>query len=271
MTTIAHIEPERVVVGVDTHQDGHVAVGTGCYGAGLSRFLTREGHLVIEVLRPNRQTRRRRGKSDPLDAEAAARAVLSGEASGRPKGGDGLVEAIRTLRVARATAMKARTQTSNALRAMVVTAPEELRSARLDLPSKRPQALRRPRDLRHPQIHHRERTAHRRLTINRSVGAVLLIRPRAGRVQPVMGAGRGGLRPPGVSGHPAALCLAAELGPVLVFESEVAGCWRSATAARRAGRGRAPGGRGGRSWRGRTGGAAQSAPRWGTPTTRRWG
>lgn len=177
MTTIAHIEPDRVVVGVDTHQDVHVAValdhlgrrlgerhipataagyeellawaeeqgevvafgvdGTGCYGAGLSRFLTREGHLVIEVLRPNRQTRRRRGKSDPLDAEAAARVVLSGEASGRPKGGDGQVEAIRTLRVARATAMKARTQTINALRAVVVTAPEELRSALLDLPAKR--------------------------------------------------------------------------------------------------------------------------------------
>jgi hypothetical protein len=53
--------------------------GTGSYGAGLARHLAGEGVAVVEVNRPNRQTRRR-GKSDPTDAEAAARAVLNGEA-----------------------------------------------------------------------------------------------------------------------------------------------------------------------------------------------
>ncbi len=55
--------------------------GTGLYGAGLARFLRHEGCEVIEVNRPNRQTRHARGRSDPVDAEAAARAVLSGEAT----------------------------------------------------------------------------------------------------------------------------------------------------------------------------------------------
>ena len=101
--------------------------GTGCYGAGLARLLRRQGHLVVEVMRPNRQTRRRKGKSDPKDAEAAARAVLSGEAHASPKAGDAQVEMIRSLRVARSTAMKARTQAINALRALVISAPSELR------------------------------------------------------------------------------------------------------------------------------------------------
>jgi transposase len=83
--------------------------------------------LVIEVMRPNRQTRRRKGKSDPTDAEAAARAVLSAEAAGSPKAGDDLVEMIRVLRVARGSAIKARTQAINALRSLLVTAPPELR------------------------------------------------------------------------------------------------------------------------------------------------
>jgi transposase len=78
-------------------------------------------------MRPNRQTRRRKGKSDPTDAEAAARAVLSAEAAGSPKAGDDLVEMIRVLRVARGTALKARTQAINALRSLLVTAPPELR------------------------------------------------------------------------------------------------------------------------------------------------
>src|SRR4029077_2077522 len=59
--------------------------GTGSWGAGLNRFLTVEGVAVIEVTRPNRQHRRRHGKSDPADAIGAARAVQAGEASGTPK------------------------------------------------------------------------------------------------------------------------------------------------------------------------------------------
>jgi transposase len=167
MSNIAQIAPTRVVIGVDTHLDRHVAVavdqlgrllgltsiaatragydelvvwaetlgeieafgveGTGSYGAGLARHLRGGGHLVVEVIRPNRQARRRNGKSDSADAEAAARAVISGEASAIPKAGDDTVEMIRVLRVARSTAMKARSQAANALKSLVVTAPAELR------------------------------------------------------------------------------------------------------------------------------------------------
>src|SRR3712207_458610 len=73
--------------------------GTGSYGAGLSRFLRERGHAVLEVNRPDRRLRREKGKSDPLDAEGAARAVLSGA-----------VEMIRHLKVARDTAVKGQTQ-----------------------------------------------------------------------------------------------------------------------------------------------------------------
>lgn len=158
----------RVTGGVDTHADVHVAAvidevgrvlgteafgaeekgygallawmqrhgelgkvgveGTGSYGAGLARHLSAHGIEVLEVIRPNRQVRRRRGKSDPTDAEAAARAVLSGEASGAPKSRDGASEALRALRVARQGAIKARTQAANELRDLVVSAPEELRA-----------------------------------------------------------------------------------------------------------------------------------------------
>ncbi len=111
--------------------------GTGCYGAGLARHLRAHGEVVIEVIRPNRQARRLRGKSDPADAEAAAAAVLSGEASGIPKASDAAVEMIRALRVARSTANRARTQAINALHALVVTAPEELRGDLRGLPGPR--------------------------------------------------------------------------------------------------------------------------------------
>jgi transposase len=100
--------------------------GTGSFGAGLTRFLRAEGQVVVEVNRPDRAARRRRGKSDPLDAEAAACAVQAQQGS-VPKAGDGQVERIRSLRVARATAMKARTQAINALKGLLVTAPAELR------------------------------------------------------------------------------------------------------------------------------------------------
>jgi transposase len=158
--------PARITVGVDTHAEVHVAVatdsfgrrldaisvpttpagyaellgwarrlgqiegwgieGTGSFGAGLTRFLHRHGQVVVEVNRPDRAARRRRGKSDPLDAEAAARTVQAHQGS-VPKAGDGQVEMIRSLRVARATAMKARTQAINALKGLLVTAPAELR------------------------------------------------------------------------------------------------------------------------------------------------
>jgi transposase len=156
-----------VTVGVDTHGDVHVAavvdevgrilgtirveadrpgyrqlvrfaegygavhrVGveeTGAYGAGLARYLAARGHRVVEVDRPDRRTRRSRGKSDPVDAEAAARATLAGTAKTTPKSRDGQVEMIRALRVARRSAVRARTQAMNQLHALVTTAPEELR------------------------------------------------------------------------------------------------------------------------------------------------
>jgi transposase len=82
---------------------------------------------VIEVNRPSRQTRRRRGKSDPIDAEAAARAVQAGTATTVAKTADGQVEMIRTLRLVRRSALKARTQAANQLQSLVVTAPDQLR------------------------------------------------------------------------------------------------------------------------------------------------
>jgi len=101
--------------------------GTGSYGAGLTRFLRDAGCTVIEVNRPNRQTRRMRGKSDPVDAEAAARAVISGEASCIAKDDQDRVGMVRTLRVARRSAVKMRTQALNQMRALLVTAPADLR------------------------------------------------------------------------------------------------------------------------------------------------
>lgn len=103
---------------------GQVGVeGTGAYGAGLARYLHDQGIDVLEVPRPDRRIRRQRGKSDPIDAEAAARTVLAGKASGAPKLADGPIEAIRMLRVARNGAVKARTAALNTLRSMVITAP----------------------------------------------------------------------------------------------------------------------------------------------------
>jgi transposase len=101
--------------------------GTGSYGAEQARALTAAGITVVEVDRPDRKTRRLRGKSDPVDAYAAAAAVLSGRARGVPKERGGVVEAIRVLRVARRSAVKARTQVINQVRALLVTAPAVLR------------------------------------------------------------------------------------------------------------------------------------------------
>jgi transposase len=102
--------------------------GTGSYGAGLARFLRDKDVEVAEVNRPNRQHRRRFGKHDTADAEAAARALQANTATGEPKAADGLAEMVRAVRVARRSAVKARTQAANQLRALLVTAPEELRA-----------------------------------------------------------------------------------------------------------------------------------------------
>ena len=157
-----------VVGGVDTHADVHVAVavdsnggvlgvesfpvngagyealagwlasfgpvvkvgveGTGSYGVGLARHLHRAGVEVVEVDRQNRQMRRKLGKSDPIDAEAAARAALSGTASVTPKRRDGAVEQMRVLMIARRSARMQRNQTLNQLRQVVFTGPDEVRA-----------------------------------------------------------------------------------------------------------------------------------------------
>lgn len=157
----------RVVIGVDTHKYVHVAValdelgtvladtampadrsgyerllewatdqgrilafgieGTGSYGAGLASLLRRRGQAVIEVMRPDRRERRLNGKSDLLDALNAARAVLAGTAKATPKSADGVVEMIRQVKVAKDTAVKARTSAMITLKALVVNVDPELR------------------------------------------------------------------------------------------------------------------------------------------------
>lgn len=166
MSTMAQVEVE-VTGGVDTHKDTHTAAavdgagrvlgsaqfpatphgyaallawlnrfgrlvlvgveGTGVYGAGLARFLDQQDVPVVEVDRPDRKTRRWQGKSDPVDAEAAARAALAARATGTPKQRDGRVEALRNLRIARRCAISHRADIQRRLHAVVVTAPEPLR------------------------------------------------------------------------------------------------------------------------------------------------
>lgn len=101
--------------------------GTGAYGAGLTRALYAEGVAVVEVNRPDRAARRRRGKSDAVDAEAAARAVLAGSATATPKTADGPVEALRVLKLAKDSAVKARVQAVNQLKAVLINAESGLR------------------------------------------------------------------------------------------------------------------------------------------------
>jgi transposase len=114
---VSHGEVEKV--GVE---------GTGSWGVGLARFLHSHEVMVVEVDRPNRQHRRRVGKSDDTDAISAARAALSGSASVVPKTRDGRVEEIRILLVARRSGREQRIQTLNQLRHLIFTAPEPIRA-----------------------------------------------------------------------------------------------------------------------------------------------
>jgi transposase len=166
-TSLVPASTRPIVIGVDTHKDIHVAValdylgqrlaelhvpttaagyleleqwatslgtvevfgieGTGSYGAGVARYLRQRHHRLVEVNRPDRATRHRLGKSDPIDAEMAARLVLAGVASGTPKTGDGPVEMLRLLKLAKDSAVKIRTQSMNQMKAVIVTATAELR------------------------------------------------------------------------------------------------------------------------------------------------
>lgn len=163
-TTAAQIE---VAAGVDTHQDTHTAAvidttgrplgdrqfpatgagyrqllawlgtfgvllvvgveGTGVYGAGLARLLRAQGVAMVEVDRPDRKARRFAGKSDPLDAQAAARAALAGVRTGVPKDRDGQVEALRNMRVARRSAVDQRADCMRRIKTLLVTAPDAVR------------------------------------------------------------------------------------------------------------------------------------------------
>jgi transposase len=99
--------------------------GTSSYGTGLTRAARTAGIEVREVTRPDRSTRRMRGKSDPIDAYAAARAVLSGRAEAAPKHEE--IDAIRALHIARNSAVKARTAAMNQIHHMLITAPAPVR------------------------------------------------------------------------------------------------------------------------------------------------
>ena len=101
--------------------------GTGTYGAGLTRFLQRNDIVVVEISRPDRQERRSHGKSDEVDAIAAARSAQSGKDTAQPKTRTGNVEAIRALRMVRRSATRDRTSAINQMRALVVTGPDDLR------------------------------------------------------------------------------------------------------------------------------------------------
>jgi transposase len=165
----------RVVIGVDTHKFAHSAAalddrgalldtatfsadsagyrrlidwaahlgesvtfaveGSGCYGAGLVTAVRRHGVHVVEVMRTDRQDRRRRGKSDLLDAENAARAVLGGYADATPKAADGTVEMLRQIKVAKDAAVKARGAAMTSLKTVLINAPAELREALQPLPN----------------------------------------------------------------------------------------------------------------------------------------
>lgn len=158
-----------VVLGVDTHKDVHVAAaldelgmlvaaqsfpataagyrmllawarsfgqvrqagveGTGSFGAALTRYLHGEGVQVVEVHQPDKSLRRRRGKTDAVDAEAAARAVLSAHATAVPKAGDGHVEAMRVFKLARDSAVKSRSQAINQFKAVLINVDPVLRES----------------------------------------------------------------------------------------------------------------------------------------------
>ena len=157
----------RVVGGVDTHKDLHVAAivdeqdrvlgtqcfattrqgyrqmltwmrsfgsvqrigieSTGSYGAGLLRFMQSAGIEILEVTTPDKHDRRRRGKNDDLDAQNAAHAAFAGRRTVTPRSRDGMVESLRVLTVCRKTAVAARRVALQIIQTTIVCAPDGLR------------------------------------------------------------------------------------------------------------------------------------------------
>ncbi|HYP45631.1 MAG TPA: IS110 family transposase [Propionibacteriaceae bacterium] len=105
--------------------------GTSSYGVGMCAALTTAGVTVIEVNRTRPAERRKRGKTDPLDAYRAARSVLTGEAATDPKRAS--VEPLRALNVARRSAVKAQQAAWRQIGALLVNAPAPLRDRLRDL------------------------------------------------------------------------------------------------------------------------------------------
>jgi hypothetical protein len=110
--------------------------GTGADGAGLARLLSERGVAMVEVDRPDRKTRRFQGKSDPIDAIAAAKTALADNRTGTPKQRDGSIEALRNLRVARRSAVDQRADAQRQIKTLIVTAPDDLRERLRGLPVK---------------------------------------------------------------------------------------------------------------------------------------
>lgn len=100
---------------------------TGTYGAGLLRYLQRTGITILEVTAPDKTVRRKRGKNDTIDAENAAHAAYAGIRTVTPKTRDGMIEALRVLKVCRKTAVSARRVALQMIQTQVISAPEELR------------------------------------------------------------------------------------------------------------------------------------------------
>jgi transposase len=163
----------RVIGGVDTHKDLHVAAvvderdhvletrcfattrqgyrqmlawmrsfgevqrvgieSTGSYGAGLLRFIQKAGIEVLEVTAPDRHDRRRRGKNDDLDAQNAAHAAFAGRRTVTPRSRDGMVESLRVLKACRKTAVAARRVALQMIQNTIVCAPDGLRDVLRDM------------------------------------------------------------------------------------------------------------------------------------------
>ena len=123
--------------------------GSGSYGAGLARFLAERGELVLEVSRTPRAERRARGKDDTLDAVGAARTALASDRLALPRAGERR-EALRLLLVARRSAVDVRREALTQLRAVIVTAPDELRQELRGLPTGK--LLDRCKRLRHTRV-----------------------------------------------------------------------------------------------------------------------